>query len=52
MKSIQHIYKIGTGPSSSHSIGPRRAAELFAEKLTDKNCKIAVELYGSLAATG
>ena len=52
MKSIQHIYKIGTGPSSSHSIGPRRAAELFAERLTDKNCKIAVELYGSLAATG
>jgi len=52
MKSIQHIYKIGTGPSSSHSMGPRKAAELFSEKLTDKKCKITVELYGSLAAVG
>jgi len=33
-------------------MGPRKAAELFSEKLTDKNCKIAVELYGSLAAVG
>jgi L-serine dehydratase len=52
MKSIKHIYKIGTGPSSSHSMGPRKAAELFVKRLRDKNCKIEVELYGSLAATG
>jgi len=33
-------------------MGPRKAAELFCGKLTDKNCKITVELYGSLAAVG
>jgi len=51
MESIRNIYKIGLGPSSSHTMGPKFAAELFlvcyplAESLR-------VTLYGSLAATG
>ena len=32
MKSIREIYKIGKGPSSSHTMGPERAAKLFREK--------------------
>lgn len=32
MKSIKELYRIGTGPSSSHTMGPRKAAELFLEK--------------------
>lgn len=51
MKSIRELYRIGTGPSSSHTMGPRKAAEIFLE-----NHKHAagyeVVLYGSLAATG
>jgi len=51
MKSIRELYRIGTGPSSSHTMGPRKAAELFL-----KNHRHAsgyeVTLYGSLAATG
>ncbi|MCI0498195.1 MAG: L-serine ammonia-lyase, iron-sulfur-dependent, subunit alpha [Planctomycetales bacterium] len=52
MKSITSIYKEGIGPSSSHSMGPRKAAELFRRTLTAAADKITVELYGSLAATG
>ena len=51
MSAISSIYNIGTGPSSSHSMGPRRAAEIFA-KNCKQNIEIVVELYGSLAATG
>ena len=36
MKSIQDLYKIGKGPSSSHTIGPERAAKLFKEKYSQK----------------
>src|SRR5690625_985716 len=55
--SIFELFKIGIGPSSSHTVGPMRAARLFAEKLAaDDTLKqvadVRVELYGSLAATG
>lgn len=51
MKSIKELYRIGTGPSSSHTMGPRKAAELFLEKHPSAK-KFKVILYGSLAATG
>lgn len=51
MKSIKELYRIGTGPSSSHTMGPRWAAEQFAAKYPDAT-KYTVTLYGSLAATG
>lgn len=51
MKSIKEIYKIGTGPSSSHTMGPRFAAERFLQKHPEAR-SFEVTLYGSLAATG
>lgn len=51
MKSIKELYRIGTGPSSSHTMGPRKAAELFLKRHTDA-AGFKVTLYGSLAATG
>lgn len=51
MESISEIFRIGTGPSSSHTMGPRRAAQLFCEACPDA-VGFRVELYGSLAATG
>ena len=51
MKSIREIYKIGKGPSSSHTMGPERAAKLFKEKNPDAD-GFKVILYGSLSATG
>ena len=51
MESIKEIYKIGLGPSSSHTMGPKRAAERFADKNPDAS-RYVVTLYGSLAATG
>ncbi len=51
MKSIKDVYKIGSGPSSSHTMGPENAAKLFKQTYPDvKN--VVVELYGSLALTG
>ena len=51
MKSIKELYRIGTGPSSSHTMAPRRAAEMFQHR--NPECKrFRVTLYGSLAATG
>lgn len=51
MKSIRELYRIGTGPSSSHTMGPRKAAEMFMAR--NKGAKgFEVTLYGSLAATG
>ncbi|NVO03436.1 MAG: L-serine ammonia-lyase, iron-sulfur-dependent, subunit alpha [Bacteroidetes bacterium] len=51
MESIRSIYKIGLGPSSSHTMGPRKAAELF--RIENPACThFRVTLYGSLAATG
>lgn len=51
MDSIKYIYKIGHGPSSSHTMGPQKAATIFREKNPEADSFI-VELYGSLAATG
>jgi len=51
MKSIVHIYKIGKGPSSSHTIGPQKAAEVMKEKYS-KATSFKVYLYGSLSKTG
>lgn len=51
MESIKEIFKIGYGPSSSHTMGPRKAAEIFRDKYTDIN-NFRITLYGSLAATG
>jgi len=53
--SVFDIFKIGIGPSSSHTIGPWRAAQLFITLLKDQGEqveKIQVNLYGSLAKTG
>lgn len=51
MKTIKELYKIGNGPSSSHTMGPKRAAERF-KKLHPEAAWYRVSLYGSLAATG
>lgn len=51
MKSIKEIYRIGIGPSSSHTMGPRKAAELYQEKHREA-AAFRVTLYGSLSATG
>lgn len=51
MDSIKHIYRIGNGPSSSHTMAPKRAAELFLAK-NPGAARFEVTLYGSLAATG
>lgn len=51
MESIKYLYKIGFGPSSSHTMGPRNAATAFAGSYPDA-ARFEVTLYGSLAATG
>ena len=51
MKSIRDIYKIGKGPSSSHTIGPERAAKLFKSEHPEAD-GFRVVLYGSLSKTG
>lgn len=51
MKSLRELYKIGKGPSSSHTMGPQRAARLFLERNPQAK-GFDVTLYGSLAATG
>lgn len=51
MESIRKIYKIGLGPSSSHTMGPRIAAEKFRQR-NELAKSIRITLYGSLAATG
>lgn len=55
--SILDLFTIGIGPSSSHTVGPMKAACAFARDLTDRNLEpkthnIRCDLYGSLAATG
>jgi L-serine dehydratase len=55
--SVFDLFKIGIGPSSSHTVGPMRAARRFAEALEDREllgsvARIEVELFGSLALTG
>ena len=51
------MFKIGIGPSSSHTVGPMRAARMFARGLADDGllpgvARLRVELFGSLGATG
>jgi L-serine dehydratase len=55
--SVFDLFKIGIGPSSSHTVGPMRAARLFALRLAhdgvaDRTIRVRAELYGSLGATG
>lgn len=55
--SVFDLFKVGIGPSSSHTVGPMRAAGLFAlalqkDGLLDKTAGVKAELYGSLGATG
>jgi len=55
--SLFDLFKIGLGPSSSHTVGPMRAAAIFAERLAagthlEATARIVVDLYGSLALTG
>ncbi|MCP5420644.1 MAG: L-serine ammonia-lyase [Gammaproteobacteria bacterium] len=55
--SVFDIFKIGLGPSSSHTVGPMRAACQFVQGLHDSGllerlCSVKAELYGSLGATG
>lgn len=53
MDTIKTIYRIGHGPSSSHTMGPMRASEMFLKQISGlATKKIEVTLYGSLAATG
>jgi L-serine dehydratase len=51
MESIQELYRIGVGPSSSHTMGPRFAAERFLQRHPNAS-SFHVTLFGSLAATG
>ena len=53
MISVFDLFKIGIGPSSSHTVGPMRAAKTFADGLVGERFKrVEVRLYGSLAWTG
>ncbi len=57
MASFFDLFKIGLGPSSSHTVGPMRAAEMFAAELRRSGLfrrteRVIVDLYGSLALTG
>lgn len=51
MKSLKELYRIGKGPSSSHTMGPQKAATIFAGRNSGA-ASFEVTLYGSLAATG
>ena len=55
--SVFDLFKIGIGPSSSHTVGPMRAARLFAQRLQHEGAlgstaRVCAQLYGSLGATG
>lgn len=52
MESLRQLFKIGNGPSSSHTMGPRRAALVFADIAAGRAARFEITLYGSLAATG
>ncbi|MDD6896069.1 MAG: L-serine ammonia-lyase, iron-sulfur-dependent, subunit alpha [Prevotellaceae bacterium] len=51
MKSLKELFRIGIGPSSSHTMGPQRAAKMFLQRNPNAS-SFEVTLYGSLAATG
>lgn len=55
--SVLDLFKIGIGPSSSHTVGPMRAASMFLGQIDTENCissihRITIGLYGSLGMTG
>ena len=51
--SVFDLFKIGIGPSSSHTVGPMKAACQFVRTIAlDEVARIRVELYGALALTG
>lgn len=52
LQSVFDVFAVGAGPSSTHSIGPQRAARLFLRSLPVSPARVRVTLYGSLAATG
>src|SRR5579863_5571825 len=57
MISVFELFKIGIGPSSSHTVGPMKAAAAFAQGLAERGAisnvaSVTVTLYGSLAFTG
>ncbi len=57
MNSVFELFKIGVGPSSSHTVGPMKIAYMFAKDALElgvllKSTKIKIELFGSLGATG
>jgi L-serine dehydratase len=51
MESIKELFSVGTGPSSSHTMGPCKAAEIFLQQVPDA-ASYRITLFGSLAATG
>lgn len=51
MESIRELFKIGKGPSSSHTMGPERAANIIKKRFGE-NAEYVVDLYGSLSMTG
>src|SRR5207237_378826 len=55
--SVFDLFKIGIGPSSSHTVGPMRAARMFVTRLAHegalaRTARVKAEMYGSLGATG
>lgn len=55
--SVFDLFSVGIGPSSSHTVGPMRAAGMFVDELVDRDmvdhvAEVSVDLFGSLAATG
>ncbi len=57
MNSVFELFKIGVGPSSSHTVGPMRIACIFAKEVYESGSlgecsRVKVELFGSLGATG
>ena len=51
MESLRELFKIGKGPSSSHTMGPERAANIIKKRFGE-NAEYVVDLYGSLSMTG
>ncbi len=57
MISVFDMFKIGIGPSSSHTVGPMKAGKLFvdmlsAQQLLSQTTRVTVDIYGSLSLTG
>ena len=57
MISIFDMFKVGIGPSSSHTVGPMKAGKQFVDDLVEKGLiddvtRVAVDVYGSLSLTG